>query len=412
MLAENRNLATAFKDHVAYAPYVQVKNLLKTKGFVCWIAGGAVRDLLLGRVPSDFDLVTTATTEQILEIFPEALTIGAQFGVVKLVLDNNLFFDLATFRRESDYQDGRRPSHIDFATAEEDALRRDFTMNALFWDDENQQVVDFVGGLLDIQEGTIKCVGDASIRFREDHLRILRLLRFSIQFKFSIEALTLQAATEQVKSLEKISGERIWNEFNKMAAHIIWPNFFKSPFTRIMIESLFPVQLPHSISDALEKQFVRCEQISGSELLKFFYFLLKLCRSYEVLVKNLRTRMKVGKADLQILENLQFCLLSEAQFTAFDWLYEIEKNPLLLPVLDFLNQLGLPFNFTELQAGYNSRPPKVLDGNDLKGLVEHRQMGPVLKKIRLLQFAQPDLGKAQILEYLYQNKIISTKHNV
>ena len=416
MSAENKNVATALKDHVVYPHYVQVKNQLRAKGFVCWIAGGAVRDLILGRIPADFDLVTDATTEKILEIFPEALTIGVQFGVVKLVLENQLFFDLATFRRESDYIDGRRPSHVDFATPEEDALRRDFTINALFWDDEKQQVVDFVGGLNDLQHGLIKCVGQSAVRFKEDHLRILRLLRFSIQFGFKVEAQTLQAATEQVKSLEKISGERIWNELIKMVDFICWSQFFKNSFVRIIFESLFPIQLPHSFSDQLENQFVRCDQITPSGvqngLYKFFYFLLMLSRSYDVLVKNLRTRMKVSKSDLQILENFHFCLLNQPQLSDIEWLYEIEKNPQLLAVFEFLSYLQLPFNFIEIQKKYISRPPKVVDGNDLRGLVEHPQMGAVLKKIRLLQFVQPDLDKALILERLFQNKIISTKHKV
>ena len=412
MLAENRNLATAFQDHVVYPQYVQVKNLLRAKGFVCWIAGGAVRDLLLGRVPADFDLVTDATTVQILEIFPDALTIGAQFGVVKLVLENQLFFDLATFRRESDYLDGRRPSQVDFATAEEDALRRDFTMNALFWDDEKQLIVDFVGGLSDIKNGEIKCVGNPEVRFQEDHLRILRLLRFSTQFNFKIEVQTLQAATQQVKSLEKISGERIWNELVKMADYIQWSHFLKAPFARIIFESIFPIQLPNSFSEPLEKQFVFCNKISGFGFSKFFYFLLILSRSFEVLVKNLRTRLKVSKADMQVLERFHFCLQNQSEFTDDDWVYEIEKNPQLLSSLEFLSGLGLSFNFTEVARHYNSRPMRVIDGNDLKGLMEHREIALVLKKIRLLQFAQPSLNKSQILEHLYQNKIISIKHKV
>ena len=384
-------VATALKNHPLYAEFVQVKNRLLAEGNKCWIAGGAVRDFILKKEPIDFDLVTDATTEKILELFPDAVPVGVQFGVVKIPLADGLFFDLATFRRESDYTDGRRPSFIDFATPEEDAFRRDFTMNALFWDDQEQQVIDFTSGAQDIKNKVIRCVGDPLVRFQEDHLRILRLLRFSLQLQFTIESDTLAAALQLVGKIKNTSGERIWSEIQKMMPHIDWPLILKNTLAVRIFELIFPVKIA-SLSPM--------QKISEFNQIQFFYFLLGTASFSKELTHCLKKEMHLSKNDFKIFETVQFCCLH--QLSTAEWVYESERNPLVLDVLKFLSQIQkLPdLSFAEIEQKFHSKPNILVDGHDLKGVVPDHQIGSILKKIRLRQLAQPDLDKKRLLENL------------
>lgn len=390
--SDSSQIAAAFQKHPYYPEFLQVQKKLAEKGHVCWVAGGAVRDLLLGRPVADFDLVTDATTEQILEIFPKALTVGASFGVVKLALkDKNVFFDLATFRRESDYVDGRRPSKVDYATPEEDAGRRDFTINALFWNDEKKQVVDFVSGLDDIKNQRLVCVGDAEVRFQEDHLRILRLLRFAIQLNFSCEALTLQAALARVPLLEKISGERIWAELRKMISFVKWSTFFQQPLGLSIFQFLFK-------SINLKKDFKKIDAVSGFDLLKFFFVVMDFANP-AVVKQILKIRLKLGSDDLKFFDALVFVLDNSEKLSFAEWAFEVEKNELILQSLIFLQAIEL-FDaklLQQIKKVEQSWPKKLIDGNDLLGFIEKEKIGDVLKKVRLLQFEQPDLDKSKIL---------------
>ncbi len=400
MSKDDSTVAKALFDHPLYKEFVQVKNVLASGNHICWIAGGAVRDLLLGRMPFDFDLVTDATTEEILALFPEALSIGASFGVVKLKLPDSKFFDLATFRRESDYIDGRRPSRLDFATPAEDALRRDFTINALFWDDVEKKVVDFTQGLNDLEQKIITCVGRPDIRFQEDHLRILRLLRFSVQLQFKIEEQTLVAAISLVKSLEKISGERIWAEWLRMSPFIIWSDFFKNDLARAVVGSLFPIQLERDFHPDLMIQLKNIDSSACSSLAKFFYVFLRLTKSADLLFKFLKTRLKLSRNELAVFIDVQYFIRFYATLKINEWVYEIEQVPALLSTGQLFFDIGLFPVFDEVQKKFLNRPAKLITGNDLIGKVEHVKMAEVLKKIRLLQFEQPSLSKQEIFNKL------------
>ena len=228
-----QRLGSLFKNHPLYSDFIQVKSRLARHQFICWVAGGAVRDLYLGRKVDDFDLVTDASTETLKQIFPEAILVGESFGVIKIPVSNAELFDLATFRQESDYVDGRRPSAVSASTAIEDAKRRDFTINALFWDDENQQLIDLVGGVADLNHRQLRTVGDAYVRFEEDHLRIIRLIRFAAQLNFAIEPSTEQAAQAFISKIQKVSGERIWTELKKIAHARNWQVVLNSELFQI-----------------------------------------------------------------------------------------------------------------------------------------------------------------------------------
>jgi len=185
---------------------------LRARGHQAWLVGGCVRDLLL-RVPAkDYDVATDARPERILELFPGSGQVGAHFGVV-LVRAGGAEVEVATFRSDLAYSDGRRPDGVRYeAGPREDALRRDFTINALFLDPDTGRVLDFVGGQADLRAGLIRAIGDPEARFREDHLRLLRAVRFAARLGFAIDGATLAAMARLDRLILAVSAERVRDE--------------------------------------------------------------------------------------------------------------------------------------------------------------------------------------------------------
>lgn len=194
---------------------LRVVQLLQDAGFTAFWAGGCVRDRLLGLHPKDVDIATDATPDQVLDIFPDAVAVGKAFGVVRARVQQ-AEFEIATFRRDDVYLDGRRPSGVTFTTPRVDAARRDFTINALFFDPVACRLHDFVGGQKDLQDGLVRCVGNPTDRFREDHLRMLRAVRFASVLGFDLHPATRRAVREQAESLRRVSAERIRDEFTRL----------------------------------------------------------------------------------------------------------------------------------------------------------------------------------------------------
>jgi poly(A) polymerase len=194
---------------------LEVVRRLRAAGYETYFAGGCVRDRLLGRAPLDYDVATAAPPEVVQRLFPRTVPVGAQFGVV-LVLHGGGRFEVATFRSDDAYVDGRRPSRVHFGSAREDAERRDFTINALFWDPLEDRIIDFVGGEADLRAGVIRAIGDAAARIAEDRLRMLRAVRFAARFGFTIEPATEAAVRAAAPTLVDIAGERIGEEIVKL----------------------------------------------------------------------------------------------------------------------------------------------------------------------------------------------------
>lgn len=191
---------------------------LRSRGHRAYLAGGCVRDLLLGAKPGDYDVATDATPEEVATIFPRTAGVGAAFGVMLVLLAEGPV-EVATFRTDGAYLDGRRPSTVRFCDAEEDARRRDFTINAMFLDPETDTVLDYVGGRADLEAGIIRAVGDPMLRFEEDHLRLLRAVRFAARLNYRIEAVTLDAIRALAGRIHRTSAERIRDELLKMLTH-------------------------------------------------------------------------------------------------------------------------------------------------------------------------------------------------
>jgi len=190
---------------------------LQAAGFEAFWVGGCVRDFLLGREPQDFDIATNATPEQTEKLFPRTIPVGKQFGVL-LVVEGGHEFQIATFRAEAEYRDGRRPDHVRFSHAREDAIRRDFTVNGLFYDPIAQQLHDWVGGAADLRAKVIRTIGSPDERFAEDHLRLLRAIRFAAQLGFSIEPNTFAAVQKHAEKIRVVSAERVRDELLKLFA--------------------------------------------------------------------------------------------------------------------------------------------------------------------------------------------------
>ena len=189
---------------------------LRRNGHQALLCGGCVRDLLLGREPADYDVTTDATPDRVMTLFPESVAVGAQFGVILIPRDGQKV-EVATFRADVGYSDGRHPDRVEFSkTPQEDVQRRDFTINGLLMQPETNEILDFVDGRADLQAGVIRAIGDPVRRFAEDKLRMMRAVRFAARFGFQIESATFRAIRSQVKDIHQVSPERLREELTKM----------------------------------------------------------------------------------------------------------------------------------------------------------------------------------------------------
>ena len=194
---------------------VAVVRRLREAGHVAYFAGGCVRDQLLGLTPKDYDVATDAPPARVRELFTKTDAVGAAFGVI-LVRQRRSMIEVATFRSDGAYANGRRPSEVTFTNAEEDAKRRDFTINGLFYDPVEDRVIDYVGGREDLERKVLRAIGEPDARFGEDHLRLLRAVRFAARFDLTIDRATDEAIAQHAPHLVRISPERIAEELRTM----------------------------------------------------------------------------------------------------------------------------------------------------------------------------------------------------
>lgn len=225
---------------------IKIVKRLRTRGFEALLAGGCVRDMLLGRAAKDYDVATSARPKEIIRLFRRTIKVGAKFGVI-IVLTDDQQVEVATFRTEADYADGRHPGTVVFSSAAEDAKRRDFTINGMFYDPIEKKIIDFVRGRADIEKKIIRTIGRAQERFSEDYLRMLRAVRFSVQLAFELEAKTASAIHSNAAGITNVSGERIAMELEGILTN---PNrlcgaglLCKSTLTEIIFPMLGDKQL-------------------------------------------------------------------------------------------------------------------------------------------------------------------------
>ena len=233
---------------------VEVVRRLRERGHEALWAGGCVRDLLLSVEPADYDVATSARPDEVRAIFPRSVAVGESFGVVTVLGRDRSEVQVATFRADGEYLDGRRPESVTFCSAEEDAKRRDFTINGMFFDPIGETVIDYVGGRADLEWGIIRAIGDAKLRFGEDKLRMVRAVRFATRFGFPIEDSTFAAMKELAAWVRAVSFERVADEMRKMLPH---PR--RAHGVRLLAESGLLVEFAHEAVaagvryDALER---------------------------------------------------------------------------------------------------------------------------------------------------------------
>ena len=194
---------------------IKIVKILQAAGHETYWAGGCVRDMLLKKEPKDYDIVTSAKPDEIEDLLEKTIPIGREFGVM-LAVEGDHHFEVATFRSDSGYSDGRRPDAVLFTNAEEDAKRRDFTINGMFYDPITEKLYDYVGGQKDLEEHLVRFIGDPHERILEDHLRILRAVRFKSTLNFQYHPETYQTILKHSKLADEVSAERLRDELNKM----------------------------------------------------------------------------------------------------------------------------------------------------------------------------------------------------
>jgi len=390
---------------------IQVVRQLQSAGFEGLWAGGCVRDQLLGIEPKDYDVATSATPQQIRELFgfKKTIPIGAAFGVITVIGPKSAGnIEVATFRNDGQYTDGRHPDSVEFSTAEMDAQRRDFTINGLFFNPINNAIVDFVGGQDDLKVGIVRAIGSPLKRFQEDKLRLLRAVRFAATYQLEIEPSTASSIRELADALSVVSRERIGGEVRRMLQH---------PSRRIAVETLFDLGLYRSIFpvdcltlmkeksvpnnrtfDVLENIDVRCRlfTVGAAALLHEVFEEVgdrntESAKTLKAVLDNWKLSNDEASTISWILANyktlahsvdepwsrIQRLLIQPDAAAALDLLDALLRSEVLIsdtlqPSIDFCRQkLSLPIAQLD--------PPVLLDGADLKEL--QLSPGPEFKQI-------------------------------
>lgn len=412
------DLIQIFEKHPHWQDIVSVVRKLMRANHQVMLAGGCVRDALLKRNPYDFDLATSATPDEVLKIFPKAVTVGKQFGVIILTFNatdesgiepyDKFKIEVATFRREGAYKDGRRPEIVEYTkSAKEDAERRDFTVNALFYDFKTCSIVDYVSGEKDLNSRLLRTVGDPYKRFDEDKLRILRMARFAAQLGFDIESETLKAATALAPQIVQVSKERITEEFKKIATAQDPVRGFVALRSTGLLNTIWPEFLCVN-NDELWFKLLRVLQLIAP--VASFELMLATLMLFETLTKaEIKNETEIENKDKSKLPFLLsrehkkiveflirgFFVLKSNDDESLFYLNE-EQGPLLTELCHVFSLVGMfPSGQVEfliekfLQAADSQGflPKPFLNGEDMKslGVQPSQKMGELLKHAYLAQ---------------------------
>lgn len=381
----------------------QIFQALDRKNRLCWISGGAVRDMILSKTPLDFDLTTDATDEEILSLFPQAILVGQQFGVYKIPINGEVY-DLTVFREEDEYIDGRRPVSVRRSTPDKDAARRDFTINALFWDLKKETLVDYVSGLKDIALCTIRCVGLPSRRFDEDYLRVLRMIRFSYALDFKIDEESYQAGLERASSLSKISGERILAEILKLSDMSSRLKFYADNIL-INIMKHNDLNLDNVISKIalIRKTEKTVGLLSDDRILIEIFFLLGFQLEN---IKKIQTRLKISndaKKWLMKCVEISDLVLQKSDFVPYCLL--IDKSQDYLCLIYYFEALGLldQSTFQAIISAHKNFPTPLIEARDILHLVPANTISKVLIYAREWQLKNAIMDRDQLMNHIRNN---------
>ncbi|MEY4616604.1 MAG: hypothetical protein RJB66_1564 [Pseudomonadota bacterium] len=400
----------------------KIAERLWAAGHQVFLAGGCVRDALLGRSYKDLDVVTDASVDQVQKLFEKTVPVGVQFGIVRVLIDG-FEFEVARFRSDGAYLDGRHPNFVRFAGPEEDAARRDFTVNALFYDLKNQKILDFVGGQADIQKQVLRAVGDPLIRFSEDYLRILRLLRFSCQLGFTVEPKTARAAQEKLTCVAQVSGERLRVEITKAI-----DADSEKAFRGFMQWNLCSVLFPHWPLQELSDQMPQLLSLVGHHEVGWLLapwllnFQPTLCRealervsdtewkfnkNYLEKVSDLTVRFSLSRKDSQMVRDVGAVLAwgplwDQLRLGVRAYLSQSKEFGLVLEAADQLSAWPKDL-LAEAQRWSREVPLQpLLTGRDVEGVAPERR-GLILKECLYLHYEGVLVDRAGALRWLAEN---------
>ena len=390
-----------FAKHPHWQQVLSIVQKLNARGFVAFLAGGAVRDALLGRPIHDFDIATDARPDESAGLFPNALDIGKQFGIMMIPIGHGEKaeqrgdkIEIATFRSDGEYLDGRHPQSISFSNAEEDAKRRDFTVNALFFDIQNDRVIDYVDGLKDLKNGVIRAVGEPKKRFVEDKLRLLRAVRFSAQLGFYIDTDTLQAIQELAIEIRVVSRERITAELERLAHSRRVAAGFSTLIETGLFRAIFST-FRFIESTLLRQKFLEAlSHLSGVGSLEMILALMIILeQEYGTVQKNAFERLALSR-DSRARVNFLVRGVATIKAGGEDalLLLNTEEGPLLSEFGFTLETIGLLprrwmsdtlERFLNLADASGQLPRPFLNGNDLKnlGIEPGPKLGQVLTEL-------------------------------
>ena len=400
-------------------------------GFEAYLVGGCVRDWIRGDQVKDYDVATSATPEDVEKLFPKVIEVGRAFGVMKVIAENGRAIEVATFRKESNYKDHRHPSKVEFSSILEDASRRDFTINALYFDLKTGQVLDSFDGLNDLKNKVIRAIGDPGARFNEDALRLIRAVRFAARFRFTIDPITESAIQKHSPLIRKVSIERVREEVEL----ILTSNHARDAMILLQRLWLFENIFPEISVAVIEKKKVWDQTLAvldhlklnlGNEDIVFYLALLYLptLRKYAVDQRGAHAtevaeRFKLSKEQQGIFaylvqETVKFKeVFSMREATIYRWMKH-EYFPILMRFhqIDALsfdgNQAGLEFVkklYSEAKKRFEMKP--LLSGDDLVklGMQPGRQFTEILHSIEDLTMEGKFKTRDEALEYVLQNYV-------
>ena len=400
---------------------IKIIKRLGRNGFQALLAGGCVRDMLLGRRAHDFDVATDAAPADVIKIFKRTLKVGAKFGVVIVLLEDKQV-EVATFRTEAGYIDGRHPGRVKFAGAAEDAGRRDFTINGMFYDLLRRQVIDYVDGQADLKKQVVRTIGKPEERFGEDYLRMLRAVRFSTQLGFAIKPGTFSAICSNAKNIARISGERIAVELEGI---LVNPNrsagtsmLAKSGLAKAIFAGFAGEQVKFAVSvlGELRKKVDFALALAGlfsgcpAEFAREKCRILKLSRSQNKHIKFLLTNRGKLLDDRMSLAKLKMILAKPYFWDLYELQRAIEKaGPNGRKGIAALGRLRKRI---KALGDIELRPKPLLNGHDLirLGAVPGPGLGQLAEEMYIAQLEgklqTPQQARQWVQKWLQKHKIV------
>lgn len=378
-----------------------VIKILQSSGHQAVIAGGAVRDVINQRpdIESvDIDIATSALPDEVESLFPQTVAVGKAFGVIRVIMNSNSI-EVATFRQDGPYLDGRRPETVNFSGLKEDAKRRDFTVNALFYDPISEVLFNHVGGLEDLKNKTLKAVGDPKLRFQEDELRRLRLIRFVSQLGFDIEPNTWNAMKENIQGVQKVSLERITDEIFKM---------WKGQTLKKAIPLFWSSGMAHVLNPGLDEPFIDESKIDSivkknpTEIWLHYFFVMygfkDIKKRFTQYKLSSEIQKNISKASQYLEESKKFMSSDRAQ-QRIDINDDI-KAWVLDVQFEFLSPSISYHNLKKELLSLGPLPKPLLDGHDVINLFQGADRGRALQALYKKQLEEGWQSREQALKAL------------